>query len=132
VAEAIDYAPSFLQMLDDAQVVEDRAGTLAGKQARVVIFRLADKRDMDVGKMTLLENKLTVWLGTDDVPLAAELVRNAKYSFLIFKAEWKTNRSWHFARIGDRLVRTRDEEREVGSGLGQKGNTVTIATLRVH
>jgi hypothetical protein len=132
VAEAIDYAPSLLQMLDDAKLVEDRAGTLGGKPARVVILRLADKRDMDVGKMTVIENKLTVWLGTDDIPLAAELVRNAKYSFLIFKAEWKTNRSFHFARVGDRLVRTRDEEREIGSGLGQKGNTTTIATIRVH
>jgi hypothetical protein len=132
VADAIDHAPYLLHMLDDAKLVEDRAGTLGGKPSRVIIFRLADKRDMDIGKMTVIENKLTLWLGDDHVPVAAELVRAAKYSFLIFKAEWKTNRSWHFARIGDRLVRMRDEEREIGSGLGQKGNTLTIATLKVR
>lgn len=132
VSEAIDYAPSLLQILDDAKVLEDRGGTWSGKPSRIVVLRLSDKRDTDIGKMTMLENKLTLWLGDDHVPLAAELVRNAKFSFLIFKAEWKTNRSWHFARAGDRLVRTRDEEREAGSGLGQKGNTTTIATLRVH
>ena len=131
-AEAIDHAPSILHMLEDAKVVEDRAGTWGGKPSRVVIFRLSDKRENDIGKMTVLENKLTLWLGTDDVPVAAELVRNTKFSFLIFKADWKTKRSWHFARVGDRLVRTHHEEHETGSGLGQKGNASMIATVRVR
>jgi len=131
-AEAIDHAPSLLHLLEDSKVVEDRAGTWGGKPSRIVIFRLADKRENDIGKVTVLENKLTLWLGSDDVPLAAELVRRAKFSFLIFKADWKTKRSWHFARFGDRLVRTHHEEHESGSGLGQKGDTSMIATVRVH
>jgi hypothetical protein len=66
------------------------------------------------------------------VPLAAEHIRNGKFSFLVFKSEMKTKRSWHFARSGDRLVRARDEATETSTGMGQKGTDVTVATLRVH
>jgi len=131
-AEAIDAGPSILHMLDDAKLVDDRDGTWQGKPVRVVIFRLADKRESDFGKQTVAENKLTLWLGTDHVPLAAEHVHSAKFSFLVFKGEAKSKRSWHFAHVGDRLVRTRIEENESGSGLGQKGSSSLVATLRVH
>lgn len=131
-AEAIDAAPPILHLIQDAKVVDDRTGTWQGKPARVVIFRLSDKRESDVGKVTVLENKLTLWLGTDHVPLAAEHIRNAKMSFLVFKGESKSKRSWHFAHIGDRLIRVHEEENETGSGLGQKGTVSFVATLRVR
>lgn len=131
-AEALDAGPSILHMLDDAKVMEDRTGTWAGKPVRVVIFRLADKRDSDFGKVTVLENKLTLWLGDDHVPLAAEHLHSAKFSFLVFKGESKTKHSWHFAHVGDRLVRVREEESGSGSGLGQKGSSTQVATLQVH
>ncbi len=131
-SEAIDAAPPILHLLDDAKVVEDREGTWQGKTVRVVIFRLADKRDSSFGKETVAENKLTLWLGPDALPLAAEHVHRAKYSFLIFKGESSSKRSWHFAHIGDRLVRVRQEENESGSGLGQKGSSSLVATLRLR
>ena len=131
-AEAIDAAPPILNMIHDAKVVDDRTGTWQGKPARVVIFRLSDKRESDVGKVTVSENRLTLWLGADHIPLAAEHVRNAKMSFLVFKGESKSKRSWHFARIGDRLIRLHEEENESGSGLGQKGTVSFVATLRVR
>jgi hypothetical protein len=131
-SEAIDAAPPILHLLDDAKVMEDREGTWQGKPVRVVIFRLADKRESNIGKETVAENKLTLLLGPDAVPLAAEHVHRAKFSFLIFKGESSTKRSWHFAHIGDRLVRVRQEENESGSGLGQKGSSSLVATLRVH
>lgn len=131
-AEAMDAAPPILNMIHDAKVVDDRAGTWQGKPARVVIFRLSDKRESDVGKVTVSENRLTLWLGADHVPLAGEHVRNAKMSFLVFRGESKLKRSWHFAHIGDRLIRVHEEESESGSGLGQKGTVSFVATLRVR
>lgn len=131
-AEAIDAAPPILNLINDAKVVDDRTGTWQGKPARVVIFRLSDKRQSDVGKVTVSENRLTLWLGADHVPLAAEHVRNAKLSFLVFRGESKSKRSWHFAHVGDRLIRVHEEENESGSGLGQKGSVSFVATLRVR
>ncbi|HUP61352.1 MAG TPA: hypothetical protein VNA69_13125 [Thermoanaerobaculia bacterium] len=128
---ALDAAQPLLNMLDGAKVVEDRGGTWQGKPARVVIFRLENKPERGVGKVTVSENKLTLWLGADDVPLAAEHRRVAKFSLLFLKGESTSKHSWHFAHIGDRLVRTRIEESESGSGLGQKGTSSVVATLRV-
>ena len=130
--ESIDGAPALLRLLDGAKVVSDGAGTWGGKPCRVVILRLADKVGKTPGKVTISENKLTLWLGPDHVPLAAEHIRNGKFSFLVFKSEMKSKRSWHFARSGDRLVRARYEANETSSGMGQKGTDVTVATVRVH
>lgn len=131
-AESVDGAGSLLRLMDDAKLVSDGAGTWGGKPVRVVILRVADKIGKMPGKVTIADNKLTLWLGTDHVPLAAEHIRNGKFSFLIFKTEMKSKRSWHFARSGDRLVRARYEALETTSGMGQKGTDNTVATVKVH
>lgn len=132
-ANAIDFSPALLRMLDGAKLLSDAQGTWQGKPARVLVVRVPDRLDEDdAGKMKVAENKLTLWLGSDLVPLAAEHQFTAKISFLIFKAEVKEKKSWHLARVADRLVRTRYEAQQNSSGMGQKGNEVVVATLRVH
>jgi hypothetical protein len=130
---ALDFAPELLRMMEGAKVVSDAQATWAGKPARAVILRLADRIDAeDKGRVKVSENRLTLWLGADHVPLAAEHIFNAKFSFLVFKGEAKQKKSWHFARVGDRLVRARFELTNVTSGLGQKGNESVVATVRMH
>ena len=131
-AEALDGAPSLLRMMDAAKVVSDGPGTWGGKPVRVIVLRLPDRVPKMPGKVTINENKLTLWLGTDHVPLAAEHIRQLKFSFLVLKSEQKSKRSWHYARSGDRLLRARYESNETTSGMGQKGNDVIVATLKVQ
>ncbi|HEV7239195.1 MAG TPA: hypothetical protein VGQ36_08140 [Thermoanaerobaculia bacterium] len=132
-ADALDFAPTLIRLLDGSKVVSDAAGTWQGKPARVLVVRVPDRLSKDdAGKMKIGENRLTLWLGSDLVPLAAEHLFNAKLSFLIFRAELKEKKSWHLARVADRLVRTRYEAHQNSSGMGQKGNETVIATLRVH
>jgi hypothetical protein len=132
-ADALDFAPTLIRLLDGSKVVSDAAGTWQGKPARVLVVRVPDRLSKDdAGKMKIGENRLTLWLGSDLVPLAAEHLFNAKLSFLIFRAELKEKKSWHLARVADRLVRTRYEAHQTSSGMGQKGNETVIATLRVH
>lgn len=129
----VDFAPRLLRMLEAAKIVEDRTGTWGGKPAHILILKLTDAPpDNDVGKVTVSENKLTLWLGNDNVPLAAEHLHNAKFSFLVFKGQSKAKRSWYFATVGDRLVTVRHEETETGSGMGQKGNESRVETVKVH
>ena len=130
-AEAVDGAPALLRLMEEAKVVSDGAGTWGGKPVRVVILKLSDKVGKTPGKVSMLENKLTLWLGPDHVPLAAEHIRAAKFSFLVFKTEQRAKRSWHYARSGDRLVRARYELTQTTSGMGQKGLDVTVATVKV-
>jgi len=132
-SQAIDFAPVLLRLIEGAKVLSDSTGTWQGKPARAVVLRVVDRLDDDDAKrMKVLENKLTLWLGTDNVPLAAEHVSNAKLSFLIFRWEFKEKKSWHLARVTDRLVRLRYEEHQSGSGMGQKTSETTVATLRLH
>lgn len=132
-SDAIDFAPALLRLLQGAKLVSNGDGTWGGKPARVMVLRVADGLDEDdAKKMKISENRLTLWLGTDSVPLAAEHIHHAKISFLIFKADLKKKRSWHFARVADRLVRVRHESSEATAGMGQKGNESLLATVRVH
>jgi hypothetical protein len=132
-SDALDFAPSLLRMIDGAKIVSDASGTWAGKPARVLILRPADRLDPeDAGKVKVAENKLTLWLDAENVPLAVEHIVNAKFSFLFLKGEMKEKKSWHLARAADRLVRARFESTQNSSGMGQKGNESVVATVRVH
>lgn len=132
-SEALDFAPVLLRLMDGAKVLSDAAGTWQGKPARAVVLRVVDRLDDDdAKKLKITENRLTLWVGSDHVPLAAEHSTNAKFSFLIFKWEQKQKRSWHLARVADRLLRMRFEESQSGSGMGQKTAETVLATLRLR
>jgi hypothetical protein len=132
-ADALDFAPSIVRLIDGAKLVSDAAGTWAGKPARVLILRAADRIDPDdAGKMKVAENKVTLWLDSENVPLAVEHLFGAKFSFLFLKGEVKEKKSWHLTRAADRLVRARYEFTQNSSGMGQKGNESVVATVRVH
>ncbi|HYC93712.1 MAG TPA: hypothetical protein VEO54_31190 [Thermoanaerobaculia bacterium] len=132
-ADALDFAPAIVRLIDGAKLVSDAAGTWAGKPARVLILRAADRIDPDdAGKMKVAENKVTLWLDSENVPLAVEHLFGAKFSFLFLKGEVSEKKSWHLARAADRLVRARYEFTQNSSGMGQKGNESVVATVRVH
>lgn len=132
-SNAIDFAPELLRLLDGAKVVEEKAGAWNGKPARTITFGLTYSADDDgPGKVTIAQNKLTLWLDANNVPLGGEHHFQAKFSFLIFKGESKQQKKWQFAGVGDRLVRLRQEEQNNTTGMGQKQNEQTVATLRVH
>lgn len=131
-AEALDFAPVILRMIQGAKILSDNAGTWQGRPARVLVLRLVDEKEDGPGKVTVLDNKLTLWLGADLVPQAAEHVESVKFSVFLIKGEAKKKRSWHFARVGDRLVQVRHDATQSASGLGQKQNETVTALLRVH
>ena len=132
-ADAIDFAPTLLRMMHGAKLVSDTASTFQGKPARALVLRLADRLDKEnAGRVKISENRLTLWLGADLIPVGAEHLLNSKFSFLIFKGEGKRKNSWYFTQIADRLVRVRHESTESGSGMGQKSNESVVATVKVH
>jgi hypothetical protein len=131
-SQALDFAPSLLRQLEGAKVVSDGTGTWQGKPVRVLILRIADEPHDGPGKVTVLENKMTLWLGTDLVPLAVEHIGAGRFSFLIFKGEARQKKSWHLTRVADRLVPYRHEATQTSSGMGQKGNESVVATVKVH
>jgi hypothetical protein len=132
-SNAIDFAPELLRMLHGAKLVSDAQSTFQGKPARALVLRLADRIEKeDAGRLKMLENRLTLWLGPDLIPVGAEHLVHAKFSVLILRGETKEKRSWYFSRVGDRLVRVRHESSQSGSGMGQKSNETLVATVKVH
>lgn len=131
-AQAMDFAPVLIRMLEGAKVVSDGPGTWGGKPVRVMIFRLADEPHDGPGKLTVSENKLTLWLGPDLVPLAAEHLAAGKFSFLVFRGESRQKESWHLTRVADRLVPLRREFSRTSSGMGQKGSESVVALVKVR
>lgn len=132
-ADVLDCAPRLLRLIDGAKVVSDAAGTWQGKPVRVLVLRGADRLDAEeAGRVKVAENKITLWLDAEQVPLAAEHMFSAKFSFLVFKGEMKQKKSWHLSRAGNRLIRARFESTQTTSGMGQKGLETVVATARVH
>jgi hypothetical protein len=132
-AEVIDLAPRLTRLIEGAKVVSDASGTWAGKPARVVILRAQDRIDPDdAGKMKIAENKVTLWLDAENVPLAVEHMFAGKFSFLFLKGEMRQKKSWHLARAGNRLIRARYELTSTSSGMGQKGLETVVATAHVR
>jgi hypothetical protein len=132
-ADVLDLGPVILRLLDGAKLVSEAAGTWAGKPARVLVLRAADRLDDDdAGKVKVAENKVTLWLDSENVPQAVEHMFAAKFSFLFLKGESRQKTSWHVTRAADRLVRARYEYTQTTSGMGQKGLESVVATVRVH
>ncbi|MEO8378715.1 MAG: hypothetical protein ABI779_03530 [Acidobacteriota bacterium] len=132
-SQALDFAPVLLRLIEGAKVVSDAPGTFQGKPVRAVVLRVLDRLDEDdARRMKISENRLTLWLGPDHVPVGAEHLTTFKFSFLIFRWEQKQKKSWYLAHVADRLLRIRFEDYQSGSGMGQKTTETTVATLRVR
>lgn len=135
-SEAVDSGPPLLQMIAGAKLVSDRAALVNGKPGRVIVLDLAQAkkaaRAIDIGKVTVEEDRVTIWTGEDALPEIAEHVRRVKASLLLIKAETSNTEKWIFARSDDRLLRLRYESSSSGSGFGQKGSGSITAILTPH
>ena len=132
-SNAIDFAPVLLRMIHGAKLVSDTQSTFQGKPARALVLRLQDRIEKEeAGRFKIQENRLTLWVGPDLIPVGAEHLFQGKVSVLLLKFETKQKKSWYFAQVADRLVRTRHEATQNNSGMGQKANEVMVSTVRVH
>jgi hypothetical protein len=132
-SNSIDFAPTLLRMLIGAKVVSESQSTFQGKPARAIILRLADRIEKsDKDRLKITENRMTLWVGPDLVPVGAEHLFNARVSVFLLKFDTKQKKSWYFSQVGDRLVRLRHESTENSSGMGQKANESMVATVKVH
>jgi hypothetical protein len=134
IAELLDYAPSLAAMLERAEVVEDRATLFRGQHARVLVLKLEQQRAEGVkeGRVKSNGDRLTLWIGADHLPIAAE--RNASFSagILFIKGEGNVKETWSFTRRDDRLVVTRYERTDTSAGMGQTSKGSELETVTLH
>lgn len=121
--------------LDQAVLTSEKVEPWNGKPARLLSFTLGP------GKMSEKEQKyikkydgtLQVWIAADGTPLASRSHRfMAMRAFMVINFETTTDDECAYALLGDRLVTTRKETRNAGSGMGEKGEGRTTYTLQLQ
>jgi hypothetical protein len=120
VAELLDYAPTLQAMLARAVLRSERDTAVGGVPARLLVFKVPPERSRakDV-KVETSGDDLTLWVGRDGVPLAAQRKAQFSVGFLFLKATGGATEKWTFVRRDDRLVVTRHERAGSGGGMGQ-------------
>jgi hypothetical protein len=134
IADAINFAPPFLRLLATATRVSETRGVRDGRPVRVVVLKLTPKLPPEatsIFSVKFTEDKMTVWLGDDNVPVAAERMQRGTAGFMFIKGQMTNRSTWTFGRYGDRLVVLRDDSSYAGSGFGQKGEGRSVQVLTV-
>ena len=133
LADLLDAAASLNTELITAQLTEVKTSTLQGKPARLLVLKLNPKLSKGSSKhVKKLEGSMSVWLGSDGVPLAAEQTVYIKASFMLMSFEQNQKESWTFTHTGDRLVATHYEETQKSDGMGQHGTSRVEQTVRLE
>ena len=134
IAEMLDFAKSLDAMLDRASVVEERAGSVDGKPARLVVMNLSlrDRPEIKGGRFDVKGDRLTLWIGADSLPLVAERVAKFSAGILFLKMQGDVAERWTFAHRDDRLVITRYERTDHSAGMGQSANNKEVETITIR
>jgi hypothetical protein len=120
VANVVNYAPAFLRALDGAQLKSERTDTYLGKPARLLELTLVE-RAPDDEHVSMKENTHTaqVWLGADNVPLAASVTHKRKAKVMVFLSfEQQAREDFVFSVVANRLVVLKREEQGTAKGIG--------------
>jgi hypothetical protein len=133
LAELLDGAAALGILVESAQFVQTRPANLSGRRAHLLSFKLVPKISKSQEKhVKKVDGALSVWVGDDGAPLAAEETTSIKASFLLISFEADQKHSWTYARTGDRLVVTRYESNDKSDGLGQHETSHTLETVRLE
>ena len=135
VAESLDFRSPLLRLLSIARTQSEVRVSWHGLPARLVVMKLTPKLPKEatsIWHVNFSEDRLNLWIGDDNVPLAAERVQKGSAGFLFLRGEMSSRESWTFAHVADRLIVARYESTFAGSGFGQRGEgkTVQVLTMR--
>jgi len=135
IADAVNFAGPFLRLVDSAKKVSESRATRESRPVRVVVLKLTPKLPPEatsIFSVKFTEDQMTVWLGDDNIPVAAERMQRGTAGFMFIKGSMTHRSTWTFAHVGDRLVVLRDDSAYAGSGFGQKGEgrSVQVVTVR--
>ncbi len=128
----VNGAKSLLEDLEKATLKEYRTDTWQGRPARLLVLSLDPDMDADERKhIKRFERTLKLWLDAEGTPLAAEDQLDLKGSYFLISFEMHHKSSRSYQRSGNRLLLTREESEQTGSGMGQKQQEKSVLTAKV-
>ncbi len=135
IADALDFRDSFLAMLDHAVVTREERILFQGKPARHLLLKLQpppkQSGTIEIGTVKT-DDELSLWIGDDSVPLAAERTQKSTAGFMFFHGTYSGRTNYTFAHTANRLMVARREASGSGAGLGQNVETTDVQTLTLH
>ena len=135
VLEHLNASDTFLGLLRYAKLQSETRVVWQNHPARLLVFHL-DEPVPDgmkgIASLDIKEHRLKVWLGDDNLPLAAERVQEGTARVLLFHGSVRTVDSWSFTRVADHLVVARHDSSHSGDILGQKsvGQTSDVVIVK--
>lgn len=132
VIQRLNAADTFLGLLHDAKLVSETRVAWQNRPARLLIFdRKNDLSQLKgIGNADIKMNRLRIWVGDDNLPLAADHNREGTIRVLLFHGKLNESESWQFARVADHLVITRYDSSDYGDLLGQKSDEKRLEIVR--
>jgi hypothetical protein len=136
VIEALNFRDALLKLLEGATVTEEKRVVLGGTPARLLVLKLNPRprregNSIQIGSVKN-DERLSLWIGDDHIPLAGERHQNTTAGFMFIKGTFAGHTRYTFSRVHDRLVLARMESREGGSGIGQKFDRQSVQTITVR
>jgi hypothetical protein len=119
IMDAVDAASMLRDDLSSATLLEETSATLNAKPSTVV--RVKVKPNLATKSRFVSEPKieLTIWVGSDGIPIAAERVSNFSAGLGFVKGENTRTERWELAAYGDRLYATRNDQNEDATAAGK-------------
>ncbi|MEO8033098.1 MAG: hypothetical protein ABI837_01615 [Acidobacteriota bacterium] len=135
IEDSLNFAPSMLRLLEVATKLSETRSMRDGRPVRVVVLKLTPKLPPEatsVWNVKFTEDGMTVWIGEDNLPVAADRVQRGSAGFMFIKGQMTNRHTWQFTHVGDRLVCTHEENSYAASGFGQRGEGRNVAILTVR
>lgn len=134
IAEMLDYAPSLNAILERGLVAEERPLLFHGQQARLLVINLRQvtRPGVKEGHVKSTQDRLSLWLGADQLPLAAERNSTGTAGIFFLHADLKTKETWTFGRHQDRLIIVRYQRTDDSSGMGQTTHSTISESITIR
>ena len=133
IAERLDFGRRLLGILAKAEVTSEKRVVYDGKPARLLAMKVKTPTPKtSVGHVEILEDTLNVWMGDDNLPLAAQRIERYSGGIMFLKMQIAQSTRWNFVRRDDRLVAVRGEEKSSQNGFGQNNEETNVATVMLR
>jgi|HubBroStandDraft_3_1064219.scaffolds.fasta_scaffold66848_3 hypothetical protein len=130
---SLNAAAALARDLGVARLASVQPSTYGGRPARLLVLRLKPSLSAQARRhVKSVDSQLSVWLGDDGAPLAAERIDKLRAGFLILNFDTLRKQSWTYGRKGNRLYAARHLLDQGASGMGQRYQSVTVAVLTVR
>jgi hypothetical protein len=133
ITASLNAAAALARDLNVARLTAAQPASYGGRPARLLVFKLKPSLSAQARKhVKTVDSQLSVWLGEDGAPLAAERVDKLRAGFLILNFDTLRKQAWTYGRKGNRLYAARHTLDQGASGMGQRYQSVTVAVISVR